>query len=106
MTFIYLNPLGDAKLLNHYGLLDDLSLVPTEITFHLAYLLSHFITKEFLNIHNMDRIFIMSEPLQKFGEYDDNRIVEWDPSYKNSISTALYENPYSGDSNAGYLFFY
>ncbi|MFA6524067.1 MAG: hypothetical protein WC264_00545 [Candidatus Paceibacterota bacterium] len=89
------------KVLIRDGLPDDFYLVPAEITFHLAYLISHFITKEFLNIHNMDRVFIMSDPLEK-----GDKIVEWDPSYNNSITTALYDNPYSGDRNAGYLFFY
>lgn len=88
------------------GFPSDFDLVPTEITFHLAYLISHFITKEFLNIHNMDRIFIMSNPLEKFDKNDDNLIIEWDPSYNKAISTTLYENSYSGDHNAGYLFFY
>jgi hypothetical protein len=87
------------------GFPEDFILVPTEITFHIAYLISHFITKEFLNTHNMDRVFIMSNPLEKNDGYDDDRIVEWDPTYHNSIGTCLYENPYSGDQNVGYLFF-
>ncbi len=87
------------------GFPEDLYLVPPDVTFQVAYIISHFVTKTFLNIHNMDRVFIMSEPLEKLNEEDDNLIIEWDPSYGHCITTALYSNPYSGDTNAGYLFF-
>lgn len=94
------------EILIRDGFPDDCILVPAEISFHVAYLISYFITKEFLNIHNMDRLFIMSGPLEKLNKHDDDLIVIWDPTYNNYISTALYENPYSGDKNAGYLFFH
>lgn len=87
------------------GFPSDLYLVPPKITFHVAYILAHIFTKEFLNIHNLSRIFIMSEPLVKLDQYDDELIVEYNPCHTKSISTALYTNPYSGGKSTGYLFF-
>lgn len=87
------------------GFPSDFYLVPAEFTLHLAYVISHFITKEFLNIHNIDRLIMMSNPLEKFNVHDDDLIVAWDPS-NNSVRTVLSDNSYTGDSNAGYLFFY
>ncbi|MFA4975150.1 MAG: hypothetical protein WC839_00430 [Candidatus Paceibacterota bacterium] len=83
----------------------DCYLIPPQITFHVAYIISKIFTKEFLNIHNMDRIFIMSDPLEKLDQDDDDLIVVYDPSYNKVITTGSYNNPYSGDQNAGYLFF-
>lgn len=93
------------EVLIRNGVPDGFYLIPPKITFYLAYLLTFVFSKDFLNLHNIDRIFIMSEPLEKFNEGDDNLILEWDPTYHNCIGTALYENPYSGDKNVGYLFF-
>lgn len=94
------------KRLISEGIPSDFFLVPIEETFSIAYLISNLFSKEFLNILGMDRIFIMSNPLEKFDKFDDDLIVEWDPSYHGkTIKTALYDNPYSGDKNAGYLFF-
>ncbi|MCL5011920.1 MAG: hypothetical protein M1320_00645 [Patescibacteria group bacterium] len=82
----------------------DFYLIPRDTLFHVAYIVSQILSKEFLNIHLIDRVFLMSDPLDKLDEHDDHRIVKWDPD-SSLIGTALYDNPYSGDQNAGYLFF-
>lgn len=87
------------------GFPSDFFLIPPEITFQVAYIVSRIISKEFLNIHNMDRIYIMSKPLEKLDEHDDNLIVVFDPSYFEGIHTDLYNDMYGGDKNVGYLFF-
>ncbi len=93
------------KILIREGFPENFFLVPVKTTFSLAYLLTFIFTKEFLNFHNIDRIYIMSEPLEKFHEHDDNLIVTWDPSYYKGIDDTLYSNQYSGDKSTGYLFF-
>lgn len=92
------------KTIIESGIPNGLKLVDAKSAFHVAYLLSFFATLDFLNIHNMNRLFIMSEPLEKFNEHDDNLVVRWSPRYS-TIGTGLYENPYSGDSDAGYVFY-
>lgn len=93
------------KSIMNAGLPPNFGLVDSRSSFYLAYLLSRFATSDFLSVHNIDRLYIMSDPLEKIDKYDDNLIVEWDPALK-SIGTALYDNNYSGDKSVGYVFFF
>lgn len=87
------------------GLPDDFSLVPVKVTLRVAYLATFIFSKEFLNLHNLDKVVIMSEPLEKFEQHQNDYLIEWDPSFGHRIGTALYDNHLTGDDGTGYLFF-
>ena len=92
------------RLIIKDGYPSDFHLVPANLTFDLAYTMSLILTKEFLNFHNMDQVIIMSNPLEKLSQNDDDLAVKLDPSYHKCITTAWYTKN-SGDRHTGYLFF-
>lgn len=89
------------------GLPNEFLLIPSDLTFQLTWILSHFLSKEFLGIHNIYHVFIMSNPLADLSQKGSQVILEWNPNYsdKGMIETSLYDNVHTGGYSSGYLFF-
>jgi hypothetical protein len=85
------------------GLPPCLEPLSSKNTFHFAYLISHFLTQQFINIHNIYNILIMSDPFN-----DGKDLIQWTPALGDEpiLSAALYDNPYTGSKNMGFLFKY
>lgn len=91
---------------------EHVSLVPAKMAYQIAFLMSHFITENFMKVFDLSRIIIMNEPLEKTGPDDDNLTVEISPPsrtegliHKNAeIRVTIFNNPYTINKGDGLCF--